>query len=108
MRIENIWLFDPDYRAVEVWTPDAIRPIVETSTVTWRLDGRTALILSRSRRHGLREDQPCISFWFHENGMDVFHCFHDAKNQIKVAFNEIRLFPEIDGWLQQLQAKPIN
>jgi hypothetical protein len=67
-----------------------------------------SLILSRSRRHGLREESPCIHFWFHENGMDVFHCFNDAKNQSKVVFNEIRLFPEIDGWLQQLQARPID
>lgn len=67
-----------------------------------------SLILSRSRRHGLRHEQPCLQFWFHDYGMDVFNCITHANNDNKVTFNEIKLLPQIERWLQQLQATAID
>ena len=33
--VRTIWLVDPDARRVEVWTPEAHFPVVETERVTW-------------------------------------------------------------------------
>ncbi len=38
-RIETIWLIDPERRVVEVWTPGAMRPTIETVTLTWQPTG---------------------------------------------------------------------
>ena len=35
-RVATLWLVDPDRRLVEVWTPDALFPVVETERVTWQ------------------------------------------------------------------------
>ena len=40
-RVSTLWLVDVDRRLVEVWTPDARFPVVETARVTWHPAGAT-------------------------------------------------------------------
>ncbi len=37
--IETIWLLDPERRVVEVWTPGATLPVVETERLSWQPAG---------------------------------------------------------------------
>ena len=37
--VDTVWLIDIDRRLVEVWTPDALFPVVETDRVTWHPSG---------------------------------------------------------------------
>ena len=37
--VEMLWLIDIDRRFVEVWTPDALFPVVETERVSWQPAG---------------------------------------------------------------------
>lgn len=39
---DEYWLVDPEGGAIEVWTPDAHFPRVETESVTWTAPGATA------------------------------------------------------------------
>jgi hypothetical protein len=64
-----------------------------------------SLIVSRSRRHGLREDQPMIAFCFRNDGMDIYTCIDEEK---KVASPEIEFTPEVDVLLKRLEAKAID
>ena len=34
--VRTIWLVDPDARRVEVWTPEATFPVIETRVLTWQ------------------------------------------------------------------------
>ena len=45
--VETLWLIDPERRAVEVWTPGAAFPVVETERVTWRA-GEAELVVPLS------------------------------------------------------------
>lgn len=63
------------------------------------------LILSRSRRHGLRIKQPCIAFQFLENGMDVYISLGEDK---KIKFPKIEFNPEIDTLLKKLETMNID
>ena len=65
-----------------------------------------SLILSRSRRHGLREEQPAIQFWFSDEGMGVHHTFDRIGSEPKPV--AIELTDEIDRLLQRLQSEPID
>ncbi len=64
-----------------------------------------SMIVSRSRRHGLRSDQPYLIFNFDENSMDVIIHFDEAR---KISFSNIELTPQLDALLKQLEAKDIN
>jgi hypothetical protein len=64
-----------------------------------------SLILSRSRRHGLRDNQPMIAFWFHNDGMNVYAKLDEEK---KETFPEIELTAEIEALLKKLEAKTID
>lgn len=33
--IPTYWTVDPDARCIEIWTPDATRPVVERERATW-------------------------------------------------------------------------
>jgi len=67
-----------------------------------------SLILSRSRRHGMRQEQPCIQFWFRKDGMDVFNYLENRSEGRKRSYNRIELTPEIDALLVELQSAPID
>ena len=44
--VATLWLVDPDRRLVEVWTPDARFPVVETERVSWHPAGaNTPLVI---------------------------------------------------------------
>lgn len=64
-----------------------------------------SLVVSRSRRHGLRDDQPSITFWFNGNGMDVSSTMN---GQERLTFPEIEFSPLIDNLLKQLATKEID
>ena len=40
-RVSTLWLVDVDRRLVEVWSPDARFPVIETERVTWQPAGAT-------------------------------------------------------------------
>ncbi|MDQ3813656.1 MAG: hypothetical protein M3347_06860 [Armatimonadota bacterium] len=63
------------------------------------------LIVSRSRRHGLRQDQPHIAFCFRNNGMDVYL---DMDRKEKLSLPHIQFTTRIDALLKQLEAKDID
>jgi Uma2 family endonuclease len=47
-RIAEYWIVDADEQAVEVWTPEAVRPVVERERVVWQPGGagrRLTLVL---------------------------------------------------------------
>jgi hypothetical protein len=79
-----------------------------------------SLVLSRSRRHGLRNDQPCIAFTFHDDGMDIIggsvtnwkdaldEMWQPTDEEHRATFPTIALTPEIEDMLKRLAAKPIN
>jgi len=63
------------------------------------------LVVSRSRHHGLREDQPRIVFWFlADDGMDVY-VNGDREKRTHAA---IELTPDIDALLKTLEAANID
>lgn len=64
-----------------------------------------SFIVSRSRRHGLRQDQPMIQFDFRENGMDVTRRFGTEN---KAVFEGIAFNPAIEELFQELQTQPID
>ncbi len=63
------------------------------------------LVVSRSRRHGLRHDQPCVAFVFDEEGMEV-HCHIDGEERFSLP--RIEFSPEVEAVLTQLAAKEID
>jgi hypothetical protein len=67
----------------------------------------TMFIVSRSRKHGLREDQPCITFSF---GMKTGGLGMRIKidGEETLTFPKIELTPEIDAHLKRLEACNIN
>lgn len=64
-----------------------------------------SLIVSRARRHGLREDQPSITFHFGDNNMDV--CTNLAGG-MKLSLPKIEFTAQIDDLLKQLEARNID
>ncbi len=40
--VPTLWLVDGDKKYVEVWTPEALFPQVETTRLTWRPDEHAA------------------------------------------------------------------
>jgi hypothetical protein len=64
-----------------------------------------SLVVSRSRRHGLREGQPSITFWFSGNGMDVYA---SMNGQEKLTFSRIEFSPQIDDLLRRLTSRDID
>jgi hypothetical protein len=65
----------------------------------------SSLIVSRSRRHGLRENQSSTAFWFRNDGMDVYVNNEEPK---KVTYPEIEFTTEIDDLLKKLEAADID
>ncbi len=63
------------------------------------------LILSRSRRHGLREGQPHISFQFRKEGMDVLT---ETRGSETVSIPRIGLTREVEDRLNALAAEAIT
>jgi Uma2 family endonuclease len=47
--VEVLWLVDPERRMVELWTPAATLPVVESDRLTWQPDGASeSLVLELS------------------------------------------------------------
>lgn len=67
-----------------------------------------SLILSRSRRHGMRGDQPSVVFQFHENGMIVVDRLENHRKGAKSQSLQIALTPEIEALLERLESKPVD
>jgi hypothetical protein len=63
------------------------------------------LVVSRSRRHGLRKGQPCVTVVFTEKGMDVYS---DGDGREKLSFPCIAFSPGLDDVLKRLTAKEID
>jgi hypothetical protein len=64
-----------------------------------------SLIVSRSRRHGLRGDQPMVAFSFSNDGMEVYI---QLDEETKVTYPEIGFTAGIDALLKKLEAKGID
>jgi|GEM_PF-1063082 len=67
-----------------------------------------SLVLSRSRSHGMRIDQPCVAFRFHKSGMTVSNGIEDRRNPVTMEHAEILLTAEVDALLRQLEARPVD
>jgi len=63
------------------------------------------LIVSRSRRHGLRREQPRIIFQFDNDRVDVLANF---DGETRLSFPKIELTTEIDALLRQLETREID
>jgi len=63
-------------------------------------------IVSRSRRHGLRTDQPSIFFDFEDDGMTVNYFGTDGEE--KLFSPEIEYTPQIEDLLKRLEAENIS
>lgn len=63
-----------------------------------------SLIVSRSRRHGLRADQPRIVFDFHGEGLRM----HSGDGAEDVQLPRVALTPEIEGALRRLAEEEID
>jgi len=63
------------------------------------------LMLSRSRRHGLRDEQPFISIDISDQGLSVRAFFEEEE---RFVYREARLTPELDQLLRKLQAEGIS
>ncbi|MCE9530741.1 MAG: hypothetical protein K8T89_06395 [Planctomycetes bacterium] len=64
-----------------------------------------SLVVSRARRHGLRLNQPSITFWFLAEGMDVYINIKEPK---KITYAKIEFTAEIEALLQTLEAEDID
>jgi hypothetical protein len=65
----------------------------------------STLILSRARRHGLRNDQPSVTFQFRDAGMII----HDnTSNNKSLILPQIKLTSEVDSILKNLSAMNID
>jgi hypothetical protein len=64
-----------------------------------------SLIISRSRRHGLRPGQPHIAFQFSESGMGV--CVR-IDGERTVSFPRIKLDENLDAFLKELESQSID
>jgi len=66
-------------------------------------------VVSRSRRHGLRPDQPRVVFFFHDNVMDVFFR-NDAMGQGKpeVCSTGISVSAPVQALLDRLVSREID
>jgi hypothetical protein len=64
-----------------------------------------SLVVSRSRRHGLREDQPSITFTFTRNGMEVYS---DVDRRERLFFSCLEFSPAVDDLLNSLATKDID
>jgi hypothetical protein len=64
-----------------------------------------SLVVSRCRRHGLREDQPSIEFWFRGNGMDIYSTM-DGQESLSV--RGIEFSPQVDDLLNRIATKVID
>lgn len=67
-----------------------------------------SLILSRSKRHGLRREQASVLFWFNRHGMVVYDRIEGRDNEKKLSFPEIKLTAEVEQILIRLQNMPID
>ncbi|HVU14778.1 MAG TPA: hypothetical protein VHD90_26060 [Phototrophicaceae bacterium] len=65
-------------------------------------------ILSRSRQHGLRPDQPLLIFDLQREG-SMFVGYHEPPDlTIEFATERIEIKPQVDGLLKRLLAQPID
>jgi len=64
-----------------------------------------SLVVSRSRRHGLRAEQPRIIFCFRGNSMDIDANFN---GEAKLSCPKIGFTAEIDALLKRLETKDID
>jgi hypothetical protein len=63
------------------------------------------LVVSRSRRHGLRDDQPYLAFQFRPGGMDVVG---RVEGDERLSVPVIGLTPAVEAALRRLAARPID
>lgn len=63
------------------------------------------LMLSRSRRHGLRQGQPHIAFQFRADGTSI--CPHEMDGA-EISISSLVLTDAIEAQLQRLATLPIN
>lgn len=69
----------------------------------------SALVLSRSLHHGLREDQPRLTFVFENDHLEIYSS-NSAQlvNSQKISFLGIELTPQIEELLRRLEIEDIN
>jgi hypothetical protein len=60
------------------------------------------LIVSRSRRHGLRRGQPSVAFEFEGEGMQVY------VGEQRLSLSRVELDPRVEAILRDLAAQPID
>ena len=61
-----------------------------------------SLVLSRSRHHSLRQDQPSVSFWFHHGIMDVV----EGKDP-RILHTSVSLSAPVHALLNRLLEHPV-
>lgn len=66
------------------------------------------LILSRSRRHGMRAGQPYIQFFFHDDGMNVVYSMVAEHDSAKISKEKIAFTQDLEALLEKLQSMPID
>lgn len=64
-----------------------------------------SLVVSRSRRHGLRPEQPYVAFDFRQDGMDVHARIGVTE---KHSFPALAFTPQVDALLRRLAAEDID
>ncbi|MEO8397141.1 MAG: hypothetical protein ABI700_29370 [Chloroflexota bacterium] len=67
-----------------------------------------ALMLSRSRQHGLRQDQPSFSIEPNPNGGATVWYHEPPDVWIQFQIEHIEITPELDALLKRLLAHPID
>lgn len=66
-----------------------------------------SMILSRSRRHGLSENQAYLSFWFGEDGINIYTDIYSNINE-PIFHKGIYLSDEIRSMLDELKSTEIS
>lgn len=69
----------------------------------------SALVLSRSLHHGLRDDQPFLIIEFHKGNLEIFKS-HSARFEDKpnLYSSKIELTPQAEGLLKDLETRNID
>jgi hypothetical protein len=66
-----------------------------------------AFVLSRSKEHGLRSEQPRVAVVLNpEGGMTV--AYQDGSGLHEITVDQVELTPEVEALLQRLLAHPID
>lgn len=100
-------------QSVREWLKNAPSLITELRARGYDREFRAGTILwifviSRARKHGLRDDQPHLDIgWDGAGGMVV--TYYEAPNtEIRFTVDRIEVTPELENLLQRLLAHPID